>query len=73
MVLQGLIQGPGLFNAVINDLEDGTECLLSRFANDTKLGEAAGTLESHAAMQKDLVMLEKWTDGNLMKINKGKC
>ena len=65
--------GPVLFNAVINDLDDGTECSLIKLANDRKLGGAVDTLESRAAMQKDLVRLEKRADGNLMKFNKGKC
>jgi len=60
-------------NAVINDLDDGTECSLIKFANDTKLGEAVDTLESHAAVRKDLVRLDQWADRNFVKSNKEKC
>ncbi|KAK4816474.1 hypothetical protein QYF61_017226 [Mycteria americana] len=61
------------FNIFINDLDDGTECTLSKFADDAKLGEVADMSQGHAAMQRDLDRLEKWTDRKLIKFNKGKC
>lgn len=36
---------PVLFNTVINYLDTGPECFLSKFTNDTKLGCAAELLE----------------------------
>jgi len=49
----------------------GQSCTFrSKFANDTKLGRVADTPEGHAAIQKYLDRLEKWTDRNLEKFKK---
>ncbi|KAK4832100.1 hypothetical protein QYF61_020727 [Mycteria americana] len=56
----------------INNLDDGTECILSKFADDTKLGGVAGRPRECADIWRDLDRLEKRTDRNLMEFNKGK-
>ncbi|PKU48062.1 hypothetical protein llap_1619 [Limosa lapponica baueri] len=51
----------------------GTECILSKFADDIKLEGVADTPEDCATIQHDLDRLESWSEKNLMRFNKGKC
>jgi len=73
VVSPGVSAGPSLVQLFINDLDEELECTLSKFADDTKLGGVADTLEGCAAIQRDLARLESWAQRNLMKFNKGKC
>lgn len=61
-----------VYNIFINDLDNGPEHILSKFPDDTKLGEIADISENRVAIQLDFSRLEKWSDRNLMKFSKGR-
>lgn len=49
--MQGSVTGPILFNVFINYLVVGLEDIQSKFADHTKLGVTADSLEARIALQ----------------------
>ncbi|KAJ7410928.1 hypothetical protein BTVI_51719 [Pitangus sulphuratus] len=72
-VLQVSIIGPVLFNVLdINSLDIGLKGMLSKFADDTRVGGAVKSLRGGEALQTNLDKLEDWAITNQMKFNVGK-
>ncbi|KAF7235847.1 RNA-directed DNA polymerase from mobile element jockey [Varanus komodoensis] len=65
-VPQGSVLEPILFTLFINNIEEGVNSLLIKFADDTKTGAVATTEEQVLQIQKDLDRLWKWAGDNRM-------
>lgn len=74
-VPQGSVLGPLLFLIFINDLDEATEILsvARKFADDTKLGQRAGTEMERQQLQRAIDDLCSWADRWGMQFNVDKC
>jgi len=72
-VPQGSVLRLVLFNIFVGDMDSGTECTLSKFADNINLCGVVNTLEGRDTIQRDLDRLERWACMKCMKFNKAKC
>ncbi|KAF4790389.1 hypothetical protein TURU_140684 [Turdus rufiventris] len=70
---QGSVLGLQLFNIFASSLDNGIECTISKFADNTKLWGQLDTLEGRDVMQRHLDRLDKWACVNLINFNTAKC
>ena len=72
-VPQGSVLGPTLFLMFINDLEDGVQSIVLKFADDTKLYTEVTTEEGGEQLQKDLDKCTEWANQWMVEFNVSKC
>eukprot|EP00061_Rhincodon_typus_P002028 g16407.t1 len=66
------VLGLQLFTLYINDQDEGTEGILAKCVDDTKIDRATGSIEEAGRLQKDLDRLAQWAKWQ-MEYNMGKC
>ena len=72
-VPQGSVLGPILFLVYINDIDEGLTCIISKFADDTKIANTVVSNNEAKEMQNNLDKLTNWAKTWQMSFNTDKC
>ena len=72
-VPQGSVLGPTLFLIYINDIDDGVNSSVLKFADDTKIFRNVMTCEQAFSLQEDLTKAHQWSVEWQMLFNTDKC
>ena len=72
-VPQGSVLGPLLFIIFVNNIENGLDSRVLKFADDMKVFRTIKDQVDHSMLQKDLNQLVQWSEQWQMKFNFDKC
>ena len=72
-VPQGTVLGGVLFNLYINDIDDGIESFVQKFADDTKMARVVEEEDDALALQRDIDAMMEWARKWEMEFNLDKC
>ncbi len=72
-VPQGSVPGPVLFIIYINDIDVGLNNFISKFADDTKIGNLIITDHDRMSLQEHLRKISGWSQRWEMPFNVNKC
>ena len=72
-VPQGSVLGPVLFLIYINDIDNGLNNLISKFADDTKIASTVINERDKQRLQDDLRKISDWSERWEMPFNINKC
>ncbi len=72
-VTQGSVLGPVLFIIYINDIDVELNNFISKFADDTKIGNSVSIEHDRMSLQENLRKISDWSERRKMPFNVNQC